>query len=389
MAGFFDNIVSEKVRTEFVQHKSAHRSEESREKLSGYILSDACVSDLVGLSTGTYRFRAPERVVRTDLNGKKRSVYRYPEHDRMLLSLIAYYLHIYDARFGPDLYSHRLDTGVQDVLTRIRTQPGIHRMTAYKTDIRSYGESIGRERLKEKLDAFLPDDPELCLFLKSFIDDDRYTENGSNKNGAPAVRQGCPLTGFLENVFLIDADRAIAGKADVYCRYNDDILFYSESTEVLAECRELLGEILSGLGLTEKADKAVTVAPGEFVQFICFNLAGSRQDFCGNQVYIWEQSVKELTREMLYLKRRLHLSDDFAMLLTIKNFEPVRNRYLKMMMYLTESRTLKIMDHIFLDAIRTVGNSGPGRRKYKISYETIKALGYSSLVSEYYALRGK
>ncbi len=387
MAGFFDSIVSEKVRTEFLQHKTAHMSAEAGEKLSGYILSDACASDLAGLRAGTVRIHAPERIVRIDLNGKKRTVYRYPEHDRMLLSLIAYHLHVYDTRFGPDLYSHRLDMGMKDVLTRIRTQPGIHRMTAYKTDIRSYGESIGRERLKEMLDVFVGIDSELCLFLKRFIDDDRYTENGVSKSGAPAVRQGCPLTGFLENLYLTDADRAIAEKAEVYCRYNDDILFYSENTETLAECRELLGEILSDLELTEKSEKAVTVLPGEFVQFICFNLAGSRQDLCGNQVYLWSRSVKELTREMLWLKRKLHLPDDFAMLLTIKNFEPVRDRYVKLMRYLTESGTLKIMDHIFLDAIRTVGNSGPGRRKYKISYETIKSLGYRSLVSEYYAVK--
>lgn len=389
MAGFFDSIVSDTVRTEFLRHKTARMSGENRERYYDYVLSDACVSDLAGLRTGAYRINAPERIVRIDLNGKKRTVFRYAEHDRILLSLIAYHLHIYDSRFGPDLYSHRLDTGMQDVLTRVRTQPGIHRMAAYKTDIRSYGESIGRERLKEKLDTFVADDPELCLFLKSTIDDDRYTENGSIGTGAPAVKQGCPLTGFFENVFMTDVDRAIGGKADVYCRYNDDILFYSESTEVLAECRELLTEILSGLGLTEKSEKAVTVMPGEFVQFICFNLAGSRQDLCGNQVYLWRRSVQALTREMLYMKRTLGLSDDFAMLLTIKNFETVRESCVKLMPYLTESGTLKTLDHIFLDAVRTVGNSGPGRRKYKISYETVKSLGYSSLVSEYYAVRSK
>lgn len=388
MSGFFSSIVSTEIRKAFTDRKSVRMSVSDAEGLSSYILSDECVADLTDIGAGRYEFAPPERIAVNDRNGKRRLVFRYSGRDAMLLSLIAYHLHQYDSRFGTDLYSHRLDKNVHGAILRIRTQSGIHRMYAYKTDIKSYGESISLNILQNELARFINDDPELLRFLCAFSADDTYTDKGEVFHGAPAVRQGCPLTGFLENVYLAGLDTELAGAADVYCRYNDDMIFYASGPERLDRCRKLLTDRLAQLGLRENTAKAAQAAPGEFVRFICFDLAGNRMDLCGNQVYIWKKSLDGLVREMLYLKRKYCLSDDLSMFLTVRKFEEVRNRYVALMPFLTESSTLKLFDHLFLDAIRTVGNSGPGKSKYRIPYSKIKELGYESLVHEYYSRKG-
>lgn len=386
MGSFFSSLVSPEVRKAYADRR-LQRSLPDAEKACNYLLSDACTSDLSDLLTGRFAFALPERVVRYDRNGKQRLIFRYPEKDRWLLSLIAWHLHIYDACFGANLYSHRLDKNVHSALLRIRTQPGIHEMHAYQTDVKSYGESIGLAPLQSALREFITDDAELLQFLCDFAAEDRYRENGEVFSGAPAVRQGCPLTGFFENVFLTRLDAELSQAADVYCRFNDDILFYAKNPEALEKCREILQNRFAQLGLRENTAKACSVAPGEFVRFVCFNVAGSRMDFSGNQVYLWERAAARLVREMLYLKRKYRFSDDMAMMLYIRSFADVRNRYVNLMPFITESRTLKLFDHLLLDAIRTVGNSGPGKKKYQISYARICGLGYQSLVHEYYERR--
>ena len=108
---------------------------------------------------------------------------------------------------------------------------------AVKADIDRFFDTVDRELLADRLDAYLADDPAVALLLA-------WVRSG----GDAGLPTGAPLSPLLANLFLDHFDERIASRGGRLVRYGDDFLILcrtqAEADALLVAAREEAAELL-------------------------------------------------------------------------------------------------------------------------------------------------
>ena len=330
--------------------------------------------------------------------GKKRTVYCFSPEETRVLKLIAYLLYRYDDRFAPNCYAFRRGVKASDAIFRLRKELRGRKMWAYKLDIHDYFNSISIPILLPKLRELFADDPQLYGFFERMLTDDRALADGEVVRENRGVMAGTPTSPFLADVYLMDVDRHFYEAGVIYARYSDDIILFAHDKEELDRHKATMLDFLKEYRLEVNPDKERIYSPDEPFEFLGFRCHGNAIDISEAVRAKMKGKIRRAARSLLRWRAAKGVSAEQAMKALIRKFNakffegddpdslswsrwffPVINR--------TEG--LKEIDSYFQQYIRYLSTGRHTKANYRVRYKDLKALGYRSLVHEFYLYKRK
>ena len=396
-----EELNDDSVWESFLQYKldKRHLSEKEQSKWQQFIKEQQYRSITAQLTTPGFTFDYPEKIsINKSGTGKKRIVYSFKETESMVLKAMAFLLYRYDNKLSSSCYSFRRNSTAKEAIVQIRTIPHLQQKYCLKADISNYFNSIPPESLLAVLRQIITDDTTLIAFLERLLTADRAYENGNlvyEKRGAMA---GTPISPFFANIYLLSLDTLFTEKEIPYFRYSDDILLFADSMQELLTYKDLLEKHITEKGLSLNPDKITITPPGDPWEFLGFCYDNGKMELS----HITKEKMKaKIRRKAHYLyRRRIRKQMSFeqsatAMIRTFnRKFYDVKeeNAFTWSRWFfpvLDSSDGLKELDAYLLQYIRYLYSGRHYKGNFRISYEQIKALGFRSLVHEYYAFKSE
>ena len=345
-------------------------------------------------------FPLPERrVINKTGVKKKRVVYCYPKRETTVLKLLTHLmLRKYDGLFSEGLFSFRPGCTAKDAVRNFVRSPEIKTMYYYKADISDYFNSIPVDRLIPMIENTLDDDPRLCEFLCSLLKEERVSERGRVITEQKGIMAGTPLSAFYANLFLTGLDGIFAKEGIPYARYSDDIIVFGQSPEQVREYAEIIRSFLAKRGLSMNPQKECFGTPQEGWTFLGFSCRESIIDISPVTVKKLKAKMRRKTRALLRWADRNGVEGEKAAAAFIRIFnrklldDPQDNDltwsgWFFSVINTTES--LHMIDLYAQDCIRTLVTGRRTKSRFNCRYSDMKALGYRSLVHEYYSYNSR
>jgi len=325
---------------------------------------------------------------------KLRTVFSYSPEENLVLKLIAYLLRRYDGIFSPDLYSFRENRGVGVALSRIMSRGDICRMYTYKADVSDYFNSIPVERLLPELREALADDPALYKFLASLLEFPySLSPDGIEDSSPRGVMAGCATSSFLANLYLSCLDERFCGGDVIYARYSDDIMVLADTGEARAAAEDIIRGVVRDRGLCINPHKESRTEPGEPWDFLGVRFDGGVIDVCPASVTKLKAKMRRKCRSIQRWGDRKGVPGEkralaFIRRMNRKLFEVSEEEDMCWSHWyfplISTDRSLRQIDRYMQECVRYLATGKRGTGKYKFSYEDMKALGYRSLVHEFW-----
>ena len=324
---------------------------------------------------------------------KKRVVYSFGRDEMRVLSLISYLLYRYDPRFAPNCYAFRQGLRPQDAIRNINKALCHRPMWAYKLDIHDYFNSIPLELLLPKLKEMLSDDMPLYRFFEQMLDNPQVLYEGKVIEERHGIMAGTPTSPFLANVYLSDVDHYFHDAGVVYARYSDDIILFATDRETLEMHKATLLGLVGQHGLTVNPDKERIYTPEEPYEFLGFKCHGNEVGISSVTIRKMKGKISRRARALMRWRKRKAVSAERAMKSMIdhynrKFFEDDDPDTLTWSRWyfpvINQVDGLKEIDQYLQQQIRYLSTGRHTKANYRVDYETLKRLGYRSLVNEYY-----
>ena len=334
-----------------------------------------------------------KKIVNKIGTNKKRVVYTYGQDEMRALSLIAYLLYRYDHCFAPNCYAFRQGLRPQDAIRQVNKALQYRHMWAYKLDIHDYFNSIPIELLLPMLAEMLSDDLQLYRLFEQMLTNPLVLYNGKVVEEKHGIMAGTPTSPFLANVYLSDVDHHFHDAGVVYARYSDDIILFAPDRETLETHKSTLLKLIEQHGLTVNPDKERIYSPDEAFEFLGFKCHGNEVSISASTIKKMKGKISRRARALMRWRKRKGVDAERAMKAMICHYNrkffddndpenltwsrwyfPVINR--------TEG--LKEIDQYLQQQIRYLSTGKHTKANYRVDYETLKRLGYRSLVNEYY-----
>ena len=331
-------------------------------------------------------------------SGKKRVVYSFAPDEMLVLKLIAFLLYKYDDQFAPNCYAFRRGLKASDAIFKINKAIRRQKMWAYKLDIHDYFNSIDIDILLPMLAEMLADDLPLYHFFEKLLTTNLAISNGQVIEEKHGVMAGTPTAPFLADVFLKEVDLYFYKQGVVYARYSDDIIMFAPDYEQLIQYKNQMARFLAQYLLEVNPDKEKVYSPNEAYEFLGFKCHGHDIDISEATKKKMKGKISRKARSLLrwshknhiepekamkglinYFNRKFFESDDPETLTWSRWFFPVIN----------QTEGLKEIDRYLQQYIRFLGTGKHCKVNYKTDYAQLKALGYKSLVNEYYKYKEK
>ena len=328
--------------------------------------------------------------------GKKRTVYSFGPDETRVLKLLTYLLYRYDGRFSPNCYSFRRGLKASDAIFALRKVLRGRRMWAYKLDIHDYFNSISIPVLLPVLQDLLSDDPELYRFFERMLTDDRALSDGKVVRGPRGVMAGTPTAPFLADVYLMELDRHFFESGVVYARYSDDIILFAPDRAELERHKAALLDFLARYRLEVNPDKERLYAPDEPFEFLGFKCLGNSVDIAEATKRKMKGKIRRTARAIARWRHREGLDAGRAMKGLIRSFnnkffedgDPEALNWSRWFFpVINRTDGLREIDTYLQQYIRYLGTGRHSKANYRVRYADLKALGYRSLVHEYYRYR--
>ena len=324
---------------------------------------------------------------------KKRVVYTFGPDEMRAMSLISYLLYRYDHHFAPNCYAFRQGLRPQDAIRSVNKALQHRPMWAYKLDIHDYFNSIPVEKLLPMLAELLSDDPPLYRFFEQMLTNPNVLDNGKVIEERHGIMAGTPTSPFLANVYLSAIDHHFYDAGVVYARYSDDIILFAPDLVTLEAHKATLLSLIDQHGLTVNPDKERVYTPDEPFEFLGFRCHGNEVGISAATIMKMKGKISRRARALMRWRKRKNVSAEKAMEAMIRHYNrkffegddpesltwsrwyfPVINR--------TEG--LKEIDQYLQQQIRFLSTGKHTKANYRVDYETLKRLGYRSLVNEFY-----
>ncbi len=393
--GLILQLQDEAVWKRFYEYRKARHlpKAEARELLS--FMEEKRYLPVVERMLSGERFPLPRRaVISKQGSSKKRVVYTYPPDENRVLKLLTYLmLRKYDSLYAPGLYSFRPGRSAKDAVLRLTKKRDIASMYSYKADISNYFNSVDIPLLLPMMDEALSGDPGLCGFLSALLREPNVLESGKELTEQKGIMAGTPIAAFLANLFLKELDAHFAALSLPYCRYSDDIIVFAPTREELETQILFIKRFLAEKKLAINPDKEYRTVPGEKWTFLGFSFENGAVDIAPASVMKLKKKMRRKARALSRWRDKKGVSGERA----AKAFIKALNR--KLYEYTDENDltwarwffpvistvgSLRELDRYAEDCVRFIASGTRTKKRYDFRYSDIKALGYRSLVHEYY-----
>ena len=344
--------------------------------------------------TDTFSFGYPTKKTISKMGSdKKRTVYSYNSDETWVLKLLSWLLYKYDCRIPDNCYSFRPHKTSKTAFDSIRSIPELDECFALKADIHDYFNSINVDKLLIILHQVIDDDEPLYQLMKYILTQDKCYYNGeliTEKRGAMA---GVPLASFLANIYLMDMDQRFQQDSIPYYRYSDDIIIFCKNEETLEYADKLLKETLREKELILNMKKYIVTAPHQSWEFLGFSYNERKIDISDVTVEKMKGKIRRKAHSIYRWKKRNKADYARAARSMIRSFDyrfydlSGNNGFTWTRFYfpvITVSDGLHKIDQTMVQYLRYLETGRHYKRNYDISYDTLKKLGYTSLVNEYY-----
>lgn len=379
-------------------YKAAQEGDSAFEKQLLHFIAEKGYLPVVGAILREEPFPLPCKAVISKQNtAKKRIVYTYPNAENIVLKLITYLmLRRYDHLFSPNLYSFRPGKTAKDAIRKLNAVPDIETMYSYKADISNYFNSVPIDRLLPMLEAALSDEPQLFAFLRRLLENPDVLEGGKQIQEQKGIMAGTPLSAFYANLYLRELDRIFAVQKIPYARYSDDMIAFAPTAEERDRLAKMIREFLAEYGLSLNPEKECFASPEEGWVFLGFRTQNGTVDIAPASVVKIKQKMRRKTRALSRWAKRGHHTGEQAAAAFIRIFrhkllEPPEGRELSWSSWffpvINTAESLRIIDNYAQDCLRYLISGTHTKARFNVRYDTLKALGWKSLVHEYYLHR--
>lgn len=380
---------------------SGHMSADELRELQDFINEKRYVKIADKILKGEYEFSVPKvSYISKSGSDKKRLVYVFSGDEVWILKHLSFLLHKYEPKLSPACYSFRSDISIKNAIRRVLSTKGLSEYYCLKTDIHDYFNSIPADRLCSRINEFIDDDDMLRDLLTGILKTDTALDADGQAliYGNRGAMAGIPIAPFFANVYLRDLDEHFINRDCIYLRYSDDIIIFSKDQDELNKLKAELEDMIAAEGLTINDKKTSFSKPGEEWEFLGFKYRNGMIDISDNTkrkikakikrkahaLYRWrdknkttfEQTAFVMIRIFNYKFYDMEQKGDFSW---SKWFFPLINT----------DESLKEIDRYLISYIRFLYKGRHYKGNYRISYDDIKALGFRSLVNEYYLQREK
>ena len=344
------------------------------------------------------RFPLPRRsVISKQHSQKKRVVYTYPPDENIVLKLLTYLLiRRFGDTFAAGLYSFRAGVTAKDAIRRLAAVPGVREMYSYKVDVSNYFNSVSIPRLLPMLGNLIPDDPELLGFLEALLTEPCVVSDGRIIEEEKGIMAGTPLSAFYADLYLSEMDSSFDARRIPSARYSDDIIVFAKTAEEAAEYENEIKRTLGAMGLAVNPEKESRTLPGEGWDFLGFHYENGRIDIAPATVMKLKAKMRRKTRALERWKRRTEAGGERAAKAFIRIFNakllenPADNELTWSCWFFSVINTtasLHAIDEYAQECIRFLISGRRTKARFNVRYEDMKALGYKSLVHEYYSYK--
>lgn len=142
--------------------------------------------------------------------------------------------------------------GSKHTVTEIQGQVSSNTFV-FRTDVKSYYESINHEILLDKLAVYVKDKRVMNL-LAQYVK--RCVEYGGLfTDYTQGISSGCSLSPLISSFYLYELDKAMEGKPVFYRRYMDDVIVLSTSRWKLRKAIKTVNQHFAKLKLKQHPDK--------------------------------------------------------------------------------------------------------------------------------------
>lgn len=324
---------------------------------------------------------------------RKRIVYCYDEDETWVLKHLAFLLYKYDDCLSGSCYSFRRNQTAKTAMDRILQIPDLEGHYVLKADIHDYFNSIDTAQLLGLLQEVITDDNELLALLKRLLTQDACISGGKvlrEKRGAMA---GVPLASFFANLYLRSLDEIFESRGIPYFRYSDDILIFARTAREREECFRILQEHLKEKRLSLNPSKVCLSDPGEPWEFLGFRRMNGQTDLSEASIRKMQGKIRRKAGRIYRWRKRKGASYERAAAVMIRSFDQKfydlagKNAFSWIRFYfpvLTTGTGLHRIDTCMQQYLRYLYSGRHYKGNYRISYESLKKLGYTPLVAEYY-----
>ena len=340
------------------------------------------------------RFSTPEMKELNKLGtGKKRIVFVFPQEENFVLKVLAFLLRNYEAGFAGNLYSFRASRGVKGGIHSILQAVNMENTYSYKADVHDYFNSIDSVRMIEILKEKMPGEEQFITLFDHTLNDPYAFWSGQMVKVRKGVMAGMPVSGFLANLYLSNLDEFFEQRDIPYIRYSDDIVVFAQTEDAIHEYETVIKTILAEKGLTINTKKEIRTVPGEMVEFLGFSFYGHTIDLAPVSITKIKGKLHRKARALYRWKLRKNVPDACAVRAYIKFLNrkfydnPIHSEITWARWYfpfLTDDTHLKEIDDYALSCMRYITTGNYSRKSYSLRYQTIKQLGFQSLVNSYW-----
>ena len=326
---------------------------------------------------------------------KKRTVYKYPYEFNMVLKLLTYLtLRKYDHIYSPNLYSFRPGIFAKDAISAICRTKDLHSLYSYKIDVSDYFNSIPVDKICSILDDTVTDDDKLLLFMKTLLREEKVISGDSIISERKGIMAGTPIASFYADLYLKDLDQWFADRGILYARYSDDIIVFAKDEDSINEYKKVILDHLKDKVLTVNPDKEVYGRPEDGFTFLGVEVKNGDIDIAPASVVKLKQKMRRKARALDRWRHREGLDGTKAAAAFIRIFnhkllEVNEDSDLTWSLWffpvITTSKSLHEIDLYAQELLRFLISGTHTKSRYNVRYEDLKALGYKSLVNEYYS----
>lgn len=338
-------------------------------------------------------FSIPKKTLINKKAGKKRAVYTFTQDENYVLKLVSFLLKDYDNIFSPNLYSFRKNTGVKKAVDNILKIRNLDEMYVFKIDISNYFNSVDIPTLLPMLKAVLSNDENLYNFFVMLLTNPFVQYEGEIIKEEKGIMAGVPVSAFLANLYLKDLDCYFFEQGIPYMRYSDDILVFAKDEKSLHNIIDTIKNELINKKLTVNEDKECITKPNEKWTFLGFSYHKGVVDISEVSFEKLKAKMRRKARSLSRWASKKGVESQFAARAFVKRFNtklydnPVFSELTWTRWFfpvINTSSTLRKTDEYMIDCIRYLATGKRTKSRYNFTYDDIKALGYRSLVHEYY-----
>jgi RNA-directed DNA polymerase len=199
------------------------------------------------LTSNRFNFQPLQKVTKS--NGG--NIHLWTPIDSLVLKLLSWVLQPYlpSSPLCTHLKGHG---GSKQTVTSIQAEIP-NNTFVFRTDVKSYYESINHEILLDKLSVYIKDKMMMNLlsqYLKRSIE-----SGGVFRDITRGISSGCPLSPIISSFYLYELDKEMEGKPVYYRRYMDDIIVLSPSRWKLRKAIKTVNQHFEKRKLKQHPDK--------------------------------------------------------------------------------------------------------------------------------------